>query len=116
MAGLDETVLLLDGASELEPVVRAVGFAAETVSANEVERRWGIVGGPWLLMLNPAGEIVYSGGYAPVRAHDGVRFQDIAIWERLRDGGEVTPLPAFGCAATDTLREVLDPFHLKYTR
>lgn len=114
--GLEETVLLMDAASELEPVVGSSGFAIEFSSATEIEHRFGIKGGPWLLLLNPAGEIVYSGGYVPVRAHAGVRFQDLAIWERCRAGEPVAALPAFGCASSASLREVLDPFHLKYTR
>lgn len=112
--GLDETVVLMGAASELQPVLKAADFAIELSAAAAVERKYGIVGGPWLLLIRPDGRIAYSGGYAPVRVHDGVRFQDLAIWERCRTGQSVDALPAFGCAASEQLQKALDPLQLKY--
>ncbi len=114
--GLAETVVLIGDAPDLRAVFGNTRFEVQSAEPAGVERDYGVVGGPWLLLFRPDGSVAYSGGYAPVRARDGVVFQDVAIWERIRSGQSVTALPAFGCATSEQLRQVLDPLHLKYTR
>jgi hypothetical protein len=114
--GLAETIVLIGDVPDLRAVLGKARFEVKPAEAANVERDYGVVGGPWLLLFRPDGSLAYSGGYAPVRARDGVAFQDIAIWERIRHGQSVAALPAFGCATSEQLRQVLDPLHLKYTR
>ncbi len=116
LPGLTETIVIIGDAPEVHHAFRHTHFAVETHDASRVEKDYGVIGGPWMLLFRPDGRLAYSGGYAPVRARDGIAFQDIAIWTRALSGETIPPLPAFGCATGEQLRKTLDPLNLKYTR
>ena len=114
--GLSETVVIIGEAPELHAVFRDTHFTVEPRTESQVEKDYGVVGGPWMLLFGPDKHLAYSGGYASLRARDGIAFQDIAIWTRALNGETVPSLPAFGCATVGQLRKTLDPLNLKYPR
>jgi hypothetical protein len=114
LAGCEEEAWVVGMDPAIESLLRRERFPVRNVTEDEVNRLHGIQGGPWLLILRPDGTAAYSGGHADRRPrHDG-DMRDLEIWQRLRAGGIVEPLPAFGCATASRLRRELDPLGLKY--
>lgn len=115
--GLNETVWVLDGQAEWEPALIAAGFQVEHRDAESLALTEGIQGVPWLLLRQSAGQATYSGGYSSSPPRPGGEFQDIALWRKLAGGSsDLTPLPAYGCATSQKLKGLTDPFSLKQTR
>ncbi|MEZ5977587.1 MAG: hypothetical protein R3F34_05145 [Planctomycetota bacterium] len=113
-ADLDEHVLLVGRDDDLAERLRGAGIALHAVSADDLERSFGIVAAPLLVVVDPSGAVRYAGGYRARRDAFGV--EDLAILDRLRDGAEVEPLPIFGCGVSATVQASVDPFGLKYDR
>ena len=109
LADCRETVWVVGGQSPWESELTRAGFKLQEKAAEQLAKDTGIAGGPWLLILSPAGEIVYSGGYADQRPRPGIQLQDVALLAAVRRAEKVSDLPAYGCAATAYLKGQLDP-------
>lgn len=104
-----EFVFVLGGAAPWEFSLRQSGFIVEEKDAEQLAKDTGIQGGPWLLLISPAGKIVYSGGYAAERPRPGVALNDLAVITAAFHGEPMPAYPAYGCAATRVLQGQLDP-------
>lgn len=116
LAGCEEEAWVVGMDPAMEALLRREQFPVRNVTEDEVFRRHGVQGGPWLLVLRPGGEVAYSGGHADRRPRDDGDMRDLEIWRKLRAGEAVEPLPAFGCAISARLRRDLDPLGLKYRK
>jgi hypothetical protein len=103
-----ETVFILGGSADWEADLAPAGFTIRHKDGDELVRETGIAGGPWLLIISPAGQIVYSGGYAAQRPRPGVALNDLALFQRLRAHEAAKAYPAFGCAATPLVQGIFD--------
>lgn len=101
-----------DGAGPLENRLKETRWPHRVVTPAEARSRFGIQGGPWLV-ITENGHVRYSGGHG-----DGVGFSprpaDREIIEACRAGEDVAPRPVLGCATDEALRRRLDPFAWKY--
>ncbi len=88
------------------------GFAVQTVDAERVQREFGVTGGPWLMIADPRGRVVYSGGYAPKRVESPRQAQDLTLLSRLRTGERLAAFAPFGCATSHWARQAADPLGL----
>ena len=111
--GWREEVVVIGEAPVADDALKNAGFGVRHLSAEQAARE-GFQGAPWLVLRDDTGRVVYSGGYAAVRPSPGRKLEDGAIMAALRSGRSVDPLPAFGCATSQRLRQQLDPLHLKY--
>jgi hypothetical protein len=75
---------------------------------DELAERFAIEGAPMLLVVDPKGVIRYRGGYTERKQSFAIH--DLDIIARLRADDVVATLPLFGCAVSDELRALLDPF------
>ena len=114
VAGVDETVVLVGKHLEYERRARASGYRLETVTRRQLKERFNVKAAPLLLVANPAGEILYSGGYTPRK--QGLDYQDLAIVAKLREGANTEAIPAYGCGVSRELQSYLDPIGVKYGR
>ncbi|WP_415909435.1 hypothetical protein [Oleiharenicola sp. Vm1] len=113
--GWEETVVLLDAQPELERGLRAAGFAVQTLPPENAARTLGVQGAPWLSLHFPDGRVAYDGGYARLRPGlPGYENLDAALMHDVEQGRAPARLAAYGCATSQSLRDRLDPWHLKY--
>ncbi len=73
--------------------------------------KYGIESAPLMIVDDAHGVIRYAGGYTSRK--QGLDYQDQAIVHQLLSGAEVDPLPLFGCAVSQRLKQMVDPFRLK---
>jgi hypothetical protein len=109
--GLDEKILWIGSEPQLDARVEAGPMPIVHLTPQELDDRFAIEGAPLLLVVDPQGVIRYRGGYTDRKQSLAIR--DIEIIERLRSEAEVTSLPLFGCAVSDRLRDLLDPFGVR---
>jgi hypothetical protein len=76
-----------------------------------LKRDYGVVAAPLLVVLDPSGQVVYSGGYTSRK--QGPEIEDVAIVAALRAQTVPKTLPVFGCATASDLAKALDPLGLK---
>lgn len=112
-AGLQEEIWLIGNAPWGQELARA-GFAVQPVSVEELQHRRGPEGAPWLLVIDPAGRIAYSGGHTGRPAGHHAPLRDVEICGAVQLGRTIEALPAYGCAVSAELRTRLDPLQLKY--
>jgi hypothetical protein len=112
-SALVERVVMI--ANEVSPdriaAIHAKGFDLDIVTAEVLADRYRVQAAPLMIVLDPADEVRYVGGYTPRKQADDVR--DIAVLEALRRGERVEPLPTFGCAVGRALREKIDPLGIR---
>ena len=109
-----ETILIVDGDSAATAAWHQHGWLAEVVTSQALRQRWGIAGGPWLVIQHGQ-EVRYRGGYAKRRPTRSGMLADQALLLRLQYGESVDPLPTFGCSFTAEWREKYDPLGLKWS-
>jgi len=115
-AGWREQVWLVGEVPELGERLRQRGFAVESIAAEELARRHRIHGAPWLALFAQDGRLAYSGGFARTRPGlPGAFNLSGDIMHAVAAGRPVEPLPAYGCATSEALRDRLDPLRLRYT-
>ena len=99
MSELNEHIVLVGDDRDSERILRQGGWQVERTSADQVRDLYGAISAPLLFFIDPRGSIHYKGGYARRSdARDG--FHEAEIWDALRAGRIVSPLPAYGCALT----------------
>ncbi|HUB25551.1 MAG TPA: hypothetical protein VL992_08975, partial [Tepidisphaeraceae bacterium] len=81
-----EQVWILGPDADLARRLADRGFQVSTVDPDQLAAETGIQGGPWLLIRNPAGAVVYSGGYAPQPLHDPAEARDLELLAKVRQG------------------------------
>ncbi|MEO0649098.1 MAG: hypothetical protein AAFZ65_00290 [Planctomycetota bacterium] len=108
----EDFVLLVGDAVDDAERTRAAGLPFEVVDAEQLERRFGIVAAPLLLIFDPARQLVYSGGHTDRKR--GFALRSESLLEQLKAGEAPADLPAFGCAVSRELQAQLDPLGLKY--
>ncbi len=114
--GVSETVWIAGAGEDLSSELVSRGFKIQRVTAKELHHAHGasVLGAPWLLLLDPQGNLAYSGGYAEQRPRPGVELEDLAILQQLQSGQCVQTRPAFGCGVDPNLKRAMDPLYLKY--
>jgi hypothetical protein len=116
LPGVEEAIVYVarDSAAELAGSAARAGFALTRVTAEELDRRFGLQAAPVLLAFDSAQTLLYAGGYfdhpSAVSALDRRIHADIAA------GRPVRPLPLFGCAVSPALQDAVDPLRIVYPR
>jgi hypothetical protein len=110
--GVTETLLFVGEETEQLAQARALGFRTEALSAQALFDRYKIQTVPLLVVMNPEGSILYSGGYTERK--QGADIKDVALLEGAMAGVPARELPLFGCAVSRELQQQIDPFGLKY--
>jgi hypothetical protein len=65
----------------------------------------GIEAAPLLVVLNPQGQLAYSGGYTQRKG--GPEIEDTTILAKVQQAMPPTSLPIFGCAVSERLKREL---------
>lgn len=110
-AGIAERVVLVGSAPEVDALLAASSFTVIRVSPRQLADRFAIEAAPLLLVVDPQGVLRYRGGYSERKQATDLR--DVEIIVGLLADGEVPTLPLFGCAVSEQLRGLLDPFGLR---
>jgi hypothetical protein len=106
-----EKVLFIGSVEPTRTQLAARGFAFQSVTPEELQATYGLEGAPLMLVVNPRGEVAYSGGYSSTRWGPS---EDVTILAALTRGTEVKERPLFGCAVSQELQKRLDPLGFKY--
>jgi hypothetical protein len=93
---LNRIVVIGNDDAIVRPLTEA-GFVTSRVSADEVIRRYGIHGAPWMFVKRPDGREAYSGGYGPRRPVAVTDVHSADIVSAARAGRTMDGYPAFGC-------------------
>lgn len=113
-ADLDERLIVIGadaGARRISRQVERLGYSVERLGPDEVAGAIGVEVGPVLVVADASGEILYLGGYTE-RKQDA-RVETDALIDQALSGGNVEPLPVFGCAVTEEMRAGVDPWSLR---
>lgn len=111
-ANLEERVLLIEGENGPAPEMAelaAAGLPARMMTPAQLTAELGLEAAPVLVLVSPAGEVAYVGGYT--RRKQSGRYEDREILAALREapGQPAAGLPVFGCATSERLARMLDP-------
>lgn len=109
----EEVVLVGDNGEEAGPL-RARGFATEVVRPQQLWLRYHVEAAPLLVIRDAAGLVRYAGGYTERK--QGPVIHDVDLLAELRAGRDPRPLPALGCAVSESLRRAVDPLRLSTSR
>ncbi len=109
---LYEVVLLVGEDEDVETRAHAAGFDVVSVSPQELEKRYGVVSAPLLLVVNPEGRLRYAGGYTERK--QGYEIEDEDVIDALQAGVTPEVLPLYGCGVSKELQQLLDPMGLKF--
>lgn len=110
-AGHDERIVLIDGRHDEDARARAAGFQTELLTAQEEMATYGVEGAPFLVVADRANSIVYAGGYTTAKQSPLIR--DEIVLAAIERGEAVPPLPTFGCAVSDRMKQSRDPLALR---
>lgn len=112
LKSVSEKILLVGADAEIEKRAQQSGFQVTVLTPVQLQEQFSLQAAPLLLVVNPQGAIVYSGGYT--KRKQGPDNQDIEIITSLM--AEKTPqeLPLYGCGTSAELQNLLDPLGIKY--
>jgi hypothetical protein len=105
--GVRERILVLGSGHTLLDRLRAAGFTVEQRQSDRLHEELGVEAVPALLIADPEGRVVYSGGYTDRK--QARRIVDLELYTNIREHREVKPLPLYGCAVSKKLRRAIDP-------
>jgi hypothetical protein len=105
-----ERVLWIGSEPALEGELERAGFSRTVATADELMPRFGIDAAPLLVILDPQNRPRYRGGYTDRKQAYEVR--DLELLREVMSDGAPSALPLFGCAVSQRLRELVDPFNL----
>ena len=111
----DETIVLIDGDGDHVQVWLALRWRTQRVTDVDTRRRWGISGGPWLVVMEHE-HIRYRGGYADRRPSSAAMVEDKNILNQVQAGNAMQPYPTYGCSFSEEWLETYDPFGLKWSK
>lgn len=103
-----ENVVLVGDDRIVAATLASRGFHVVSVSPDDLTARYGIEGAPLLIVVDPGRAIRYLGGYT--LRQQGADISDLAILRDLRTGTPTDDLPVFGCAVSQRLKSLADPF------
>jgi len=111
-AALAQRVIMIDddgapGADDDQ--LRTAGFDVAVITPAQLTARYHVEVAPLLVLMTPGGELVYVGGYN--RHKQSPAYEDRQILADARALRSPTALPVFGCATSQRLARVVDPFH-----
>jgi hypothetical protein len=109
-SGIQEHVLWVGPSSEREAALYTKGFRVHTVSPLQLQRDFGAVAVPLLVVTDGHDRVHYAGGYG--KSSGEVR--DREILETALRNERQAELPIVGCAVSRSLQKLVDPFGLKY--
>jgi hypothetical protein len=110
-AGVHEVVVLVGDDAAVAARLRARHYTVVPVSPQALFQRFGIEGAPLFVVVDPAREVRYIGGYT--RRQQGPDIQDLSILRELQAGSHPAGLPVFGCAVSKRLQDLADPIAIK---
>lgn len=108
---LAERIVMVGTNPEIDALLLSSPLPIVRLDERELAERFAIEAAPLLLVVDPQGTLRYRGGYTEHK--QGKLLRDVAIIDGLRADHDVAALPLFGCAVTDRLRRLLDPFGLR---
>jgi hypothetical protein len=106
-----ESSLLVSPTPELTQRLSAAGYRVDVVAAGELQTRFAIESAPLLIVADAAHAIRYMGGYTLHKQAPDIR--DVDIIDDVLAGRDAPELPLFGCAVSQRLKKLLDPFGLR---
>jgi hypothetical protein len=109
-ADVTERVVLIGHDAGLEARFAEIGWPIARVTEEDAATRLHVVAAPALVVVAPDNSVRYVGGYTERK--QGPDPRDLAILAAVRTGGDVSPLPIFGCAVSARLRSSLNPLGL----
>lgn len=107
MAGKDEG---------LESSLAQRGFDVKVVDPETLADEFDVAGVPWMIVLDPKGEVAYSGGYADRPIDDRTIARDLEVLSKAKEGKAPRALASFGCAVSERYKKLSDPFGFKSSR
>jgi hypothetical protein len=110
VAGVQETVLLVDGDDALAAPLRAAGFEVVLLDEGALAEH-GFTSAPSLVVAAPDGTVAYRGAHAP---KPGAPPSDREVLAEAVAGVARDPMAVLGCAVSRDLQDRLDPFNVKY--
>lgn len=112
--GISERIVLVGSDPIIEQRAKSRGYECESISADILQSRYGVQAAPLLVVTGASGAIVYSGGYTARK--QGYQIRDVETLTALVSGDRPSSLPVYGCAVSQELQSLIDPFRLKYKR
>jgi hypothetical protein len=110
---VEELVVLIDSAGNSAEKLSRLGYRVWETGAEEFCVTYGSEGVPYFQIKDSNSSLKYSGGYSsPAMPR---KYFDLHFLKRARLGFEIPPEPVIGCATSDRLKSILDPFSLKYS-
>ena len=111
LAGVNERIVLIALGNQDLADVASENFTVELESPETLMAKYGVESAPLMIVDDAHGIIRYAGGYTSRK--QGLDYQDQTIVRQLLSGAEVDPLPLYGCAVSQRLKQLVDPFGLK---
>lgn len=113
-ANVLEKIVIFDDLKMFAPRLKRAGYEVEVQDYSQMKIEDAPVGIPLLLVVSPAGRVVYEGGYSDQMINPTTEFQDLNKLKDATNNREVASLPAYGCAISKKYKKWLDPMGLKY--
>ena len=106
----DEVVLLIGELPEQERALADAGYQLRRVSAHALGAEFHIEAAPMLVVTDAGGNVRYAGGYSKFK---GAPSEERRILERMLAGEPPRQLPILGCAVSERLKALIDPWGLR---
>lgn len=89
----------------------ATGYEVTTGDPETLADRFGAAAVPWMIVRNETDKVLYTGGYSAKRIQSPADVQDIQVFNALRSSPRVPAFTSHGCATSQRLNALFDPFH-----
>lgn len=109
--GVAEKLVLVGDDPELAERAAAMGFEVIQTTPDGLRENWHMEAAPLLVLVDPANQLQYLGGYTDRKQAADIR--DVAILSSLQQTKPVPALPLFGCAVSQSLQRAVDPLGLR---
>ncbi|MCI5065534.1 hypothetical protein MRY87_07410 [bacterium] len=109
LSGVRERVLYAAKSDAAIEPFREAGFETELLRSEGQIASYGITASPMFVVVNGAGEQLYTGGYSERLLRHSGQVKDRQIIAGLAKGDSFSALPVFGCAVSKKLKKMVDP-------
>lgn len=113
---LQERIVMLGQDLSLKSRLQQRGFEVDVKDEKYLSQNEMATGVPFLMITNKTGQTVYAGGYGEHKILDGDTIRDLEILAQVQAGQSSKKFPIIGCATSLKYQNLLDPFHLKYSK